>query len=119
MNIFRRYLTVIVLAFLIGCATGPNAYEVDALKSIQATAQTVDLARQGWNDYVASGHAGTNEVRQIHDAYVKYQAAMALAQVAVTAYHANPTNQTSLESSLSVLSTESGNVIGAISTLKK
>lgn len=109
----------LAICLLVGCATGPNAYEIDALKSIQATAQTVDLSRQGWNDYVAAGHAGTNEVRQVHDAYAKYQAAMALAQVEVAAYHAHPTNQMSLEASLSVLSTESGNVIGAISTLKK
>lgn len=112
-------LSILALVCLIGCATGPNAYETDAYKTLAATAQTVDAARQAWNDYVKAGHSNVAEVTQVHSAYVDYQAAMAAAQVAVAIYHANPTNSLSLETALANFGTTAGNVISEIATLKK
>ncbi len=70
-----------LLAFAPGCANTQNT----SGRLLVSTVQTVDTAMQGWWTYEALGHATPDQVVAVRDAYGKYQAAEAAAEVAYRA----------------------------------
>jgi len=77
-------LAILLVTSLAGCAS----FETRSYKVLTGVASTVNISRLAWNDYVAQGHATTNEVIAVRAEYLKYQSAMNEAHVLVDTYQA-------------------------------
>ncbi len=78
----RQIAPIIALAVLLtGCATFNNS----AGKLLASTAATVDTSMKAWASYVVVAKIDADGQREVRNAYVKYQAAMATAETAYVA----------------------------------
>lgn len=98
--------------FLAGCATT----ETNAYKVIGTTANTVEAARKGWNDWIRAGKDKPGERAQAQAVYAKYQAAMKVAEAAVTSYRLNPADTTALNAALNALDASKNEIINLFAT---
>lgn len=108
-KLFRICVLCAFVVQLSGCATA----ESNAYKTTAVIAQTVDSARQAWNQYVHDGKATVDQVRAVHSAYAKYQSAMAVAEAAVITYKTNH-DAGALNAALQSVSAASSAVIAAV-----
>lgn len=75
----KRLLPLLLLAFLVGCATN---WQTTAGKALGTTAQTVDAAMKGWATYAVAAKLTDAQQAPVKAAYAQYQAAMNTALVA-------------------------------------
>ena len=74
----RTTISVIALAFLIGCAT----FNDNAGKVLATAATTVDTAMTSWAQYLKLHPLPASKQMRVKSAYVSYQASMAAAEKA-------------------------------------
>lgn len=74
-------LFLATLVLLSGCATTPADR---AAKTLASVVQTVDVAMQGYATAVVLGAVPANDQTQIKKLYADYQAAVAVAETAIT-----------------------------------
>lgn len=74
----RTSISVIALAFLLGCAT----FNDNAGKVLATVAKTVDTAMQGWAQYLKLHPLPPSKQMRVKSAYEKYQLSMAAAEKA-------------------------------------
>lgn len=112
-----------IALYLQGCAS----FESNIGKTVKATADTVEYARQGWTNYVWSQRALYPDpkdrqqleylVRDVGIAYDKYQRAMNALNIALTVYHNAPRDtrdKRPVETALSMLLASSTELISLI-----
>lgn len=90
---------------LVACAS----LETNAYRVVGSTAVSVDLAMQGWGDWVRQGKATPEDEARVRAVYEKYQASMRAANRAVLAYHNNK-NKAELERALDTATVGASNV---------
>ncbi len=101
----NRIVPIIALAVLLtGCTTLTND---SAGKLLASTAATVDKAMQAWATYVVVAKIDADGQREVKTAYVKYQAAMSVAETAYVAL-VKDGNKITWESAKTVLSASDG-----------
>jgi hypothetical protein len=110
MKNLHHYLSLLLLAALLGCATP----EQTAYRTIGVITASVDGAMNGWGDYVRSGAATADEQARVRQAYERYQATMRLARIAVTTQKTQPAGASTLDTALNTAQAASGQLIAVI-----
>jgi hypothetical protein len=109
-------LLLIGMAGLVGCQTVEQR-EVTAYRAIGSTAFAVDIAMQGWGDYVRGGDASDGQQESVRAAYENYQSAMRVARMAVASYRLQPDDATALDTTLIALENASADLIDLVTKL--
>lgn len=105
MRQIRQHLGLVMLAFIVGCAS----IQTNAGKLLATTAMTVDASMKGWAVWVAKGQAAPDEETVVKAAYEKYQTAMAIASNAYAVLVATK-DQTAWTQAAATLTANAGNL---------
>ncbi len=98
----KKYIAVIPLILLLGCAT---SFQNVAGKLLASTAATVDTVMKGWAAYVIAGQASDDQQRQVRAVYGDYQVSMSAAETVylstvTSGSKATPSNWSNISSNL-------------------
>lgn len=113
LRIIFLYLALAVAplgVIITGCGSTPNT---KTTKVVGTVTTTVDAAMNGWGAYVRSGKATIEQRNDVRNAYLKYQAAMRIAEQATVTALSN-TNAPSYQVALNAASAASVDLIALI-----
>ncbi len=100
-------MLTLAVTLLFGCASTERA----AYKSIGTVAISVDAGMKAWAQYVVDGKSTAEQEVKVKAGYVKYQAAMRVAEAAIRAYKADPNTRTFMETAVDVASASASELI--------
>lgn len=109
MNTLRNISALVLLAFMLGCASTEDI----AYKTTGTAVVTVDGAIKGWLDYKNTHTVPQDQIDSVKNAYAKYYATVQAERDAVTAFKTN-TDTNALTRAISLSSVAASDLIGVV-----